>query len=105
MVKEEVTMGALADSIKRGLEQAVAFADGSADETLYRVHVPETVDVRAIRSRLGLTQEAFAAQFGFSVRTLRHWEQGRRTPEGSARAYLVVIERDPDAVVRALQAA
>lgn len=69
-------MGAIADSIKRGLEQAIAYADGSADPETYRVHVPATVDVRAIRSGLGLTQEAFAARFGFSVRTLRHWEQG-----------------------------
>jgi putative transcriptional regulator len=93
------------DGIVRGLQQALVYAEGSADPTLFRVHVPDTVDVRAIRTRLGLTQEAFAGQFGFSIKTLRHWEQGRRAPEGPARAYLLVIDRDPEAVLRALQAA
>ena len=43
--------------------------------------VPKHLDVRAIRGKTGLTQEAFAQRFGFSVNTLRHWEQGRRYPE------------------------
>jgi putative transcriptional regulator len=51
-----------------------------------------------------MTQEAFAGQFGFSINTLRHWEQGRRIPEGPTRAYLLVIDRDPTAVQRALRA-
>lgn len=98
-------MSAIADSITRGLEEALAYAEGAADHTRYRIHVPTSVDVRAIRTRLGLTQEAFAGRFGFSIKTLRHWEQGRRAPEGPARAYLLVIDRDPEAVLRALQAA
>jgi putative transcriptional regulator len=93
------------NGIMRGLEQALAYAEGAADPAPYRLHVPATVDVRAIRTRLGLTQEAFAGRFGFSIKTLRHWEQGRRAPEGPARAYLLVIDRDPEAVLRALQAA
>ena len=97
--------GTIAQSIRRGLEEAVAYAKGEADESLYRVHVPERVDVRAIRGRLGMTQEAFALAFGFSVNTLRHWEQGKRQPEGPTRAYLLVIDRDPEAVRRALRAA
>ena len=52
-----------------------------------------------------MTQEEFARQFGFSVNTLRHWEQGSRRPEGPTRAYLLVIERAPKAVQKALQAA
>lgn len=59
-------------------------------------------DVRALRERLGLSQEAFAERFHLSLRTIQDWEQGRRIPEGPARVLLQVIERDPEAVERAL---
>jgi len=95
----------VAESIRRGLEEAVAYADGQADASGYRVHVPDEIDVKAIRAKLGMTQEEFAGRFGFSVNTLRHWEQGRRVPEGPTRAYLLVIDRDPKAVQRALRKA
>ena len=98
-------MSKVADSIRRGLEEAVTFAKGEADAKVYRVHVPQTVDVKAIRARLEMTQEEFAGRFGFNVNTLRHWEQGMRQPEGPARAYLLVIDRAPKAVQKALQAA
>jgi putative transcriptional regulator len=61
--------------------------------------------VRAIRGRLGMTQQEFAIQFGFNINTLRHWEQGRRVPEGPARAYLMGIDREPKAVQKALRIA
>jgi len=76
--------------------------------TLYSrsaAHVPEHVDVRAVRTNLGLTQQAFAARYGFSINTLRNWEQGTRQPEGPTRACLLVIERAPRAVERALRIA
>ncbi len=95
----------IADSIRRGLEEAHAYANGTADATLYRVHIPASLDVRAIRARLKMTQQQFAARFGFNLTTLRHWEQGRRSPEGPTRAYLLVIDRDPQAVQNALQIA
>lgn len=98
-------MSEVADSVRRGLEQALAYAKGEADETQYRVHVPAEVDVHAIRSRLGMTQEVFAARFGFSVNTLRDWEQERRQPKGPMRAYLLVIDREPEVVQRALRVA
>ena len=69
-------MSKIADSIRRGLQEAVAYAKGDADKNAYRVHVPEQIDVKAIRTNLGMTQDEFASQFGFSVNTLRHWEQG-----------------------------
>jgi len=97
-------MSTVADSIRRGLEQAAAFAEGTADESAYRIHVPKRIDVKAIRAKLDMTQEEFAGRFGFSVNTLRHWEQGSRQPEGPARAYLLVIDRAPRAVQDALQA-
>jgi len=59
-------------------------------------------DVRALRERLGLSQEAFAERFHLSLRTVQDWEQRRRVPEGPARVLLQVIERDPKAVERAL---
>jgi putative transcriptional regulator len=64
--------------------------------------VPQDVDVKAIRTRLGLSQAEFAARFGFKLDALQNWEQGRRRPEGAARAFLRVIEREPAAVRRAL---
>ena len=98
-------MSKVADSIRRGLNEALAFAEGKADANAYRVHVPERIDVKAIRTKLDMTQEEFAGRFGFSVNTLRHWEQGSRQPEGPTRAYLLVIDRAPKAVQKALQAA
>ena len=59
-------------------------------------------DTRAIREKLGLSQEAFAERFQLSLRTVQDWEQRRRLPEGPARILLQVIEREPDAVTRAL---
>jgi putative transcriptional regulator len=96
---------AVAKGIRRGLQEALAYARGEADPADYRVHVPRDVDVRAIRSKLRMTQEAFANTFGFSVNTLRHWEQGKRRPEGPTRAYLLVIDRAPKTVRKALRAA
>jgi putative transcriptional regulator len=59
-------------------------------------------DVRAIGRRLGLSQEQFASRYGFSVETIRNYEQGRRRPSGPARVLLRVIAGEPDAVTRAL---
>lgn len=95
----------IADSIRKGLEEAIEYTQGMTDKSSYRTHIPKQIDVRAIRSRLGMTQEEFSARFGFSVNTLRHWEQGKRQPEGAARAYLLVIDRAPKAVQKALRAA
>jgi putative transcriptional regulator len=52
-----------------------------------------------------MTQNVLAARFGFSVNTLRHWEQGKREPEGPTRAYLLVTERAPHIVQKALRIA
>jgi putative transcriptional regulator len=95
----------VANSIRRGLVEALAYAKGEADTGKYRVHVPNRIDVRAIRDKLGMTQQEFAGEFGFSVNTLRHWEQGKRRPEGPTRAYLLVIDRAPKTVRKALRAA
>ena len=104
-VPENETMSKAADSIRKGLEQAVAYAKGDTSPRAYRVHVPAHVDAKAIRTKLGMTQQVFAARFGFSINTLRHWEQGKREPEGPTRAYLLVIERAPRVVEKALKIA
>jgi putative transcriptional regulator len=64
-----------------------------------------TPRVKIIRRALGLTQEQFAARFHIPLGTLRDWEQGVAQPDQSARAYLTVIARDPDAVCKALEGA
>ena len=64
--------------------------------------VNDPQDIKALRGRLGLTQEQFAGRFGFSVETIRNYEQGHRQPTGPARVLLRVIASEPDAVTRAL---
>src|SRR6267154_3101637 len=59
-------------------------------------------DARAIRKATGLSQAAFAWRYGFDVSALRDWEQGRRTPDRSARVLLAIIKYEPRAVERAL---
>ena len=89
------------DNIKQGLQEAIEHARGN--EAGVRVHRPRTVDVKALRAKVGMTQEQFAARFGFSTATLRHWERGDRTPRGPALVLLNVIERNPRAVIGALE--
>ena len=62
-------------------------------------------EVKAIRRKSGLSQAGFAARYGLNLRTLQDWEQGRVQPDGPARAYLLVILREPRAVERALATA
>ncbi len=59
-------------------------------------------DVKGLRKNTGLTQSEFAKLIGVSVKTLQNWEQGRREPEGPAKALLRVFEREPQAVLNAL---
>lgn len=59
--------------------------------------------VQLTRRRMGLTQEEFAARFHIGLARLRDWEQGRYKPDSAARAYLRVIAREPEAVLRALE--
>jgi|SRR5579872_3818328 len=64
-------------------------------------HIPT---VRALRQRLKLTQEEFAARFHLPLGTVRDWEQGAHRPDKAAQVLLTIISKDPDAVVRALEA-
>ncbi|MFG1184333.1 NadS family protein [Xanthobacter aminoxidans] len=91
------------DKIAEGLREAVAIARGEA--TPAKLYVPAEIDVRGIRSKLGISQEDFSAAFGFTVHQIRQWEQGRARPTGAARAYLMIIDENPDAVREMLRAA
>jgi len=86
-----------------GLNDVEAFLAGKQEG--FRAHVPQEVDVKAIRNRLGMTQARFADTFGFSLDAIKHWEGGRRTPEAPARTLLTVIDRNPAAVLTALNPA
>jgi putative transcriptional regulator len=61
-------------------------------------------EVKAIRERLGVSQEKFAFILGVSKRTIENWEQGRRHPTGAARSLLRVVEADPEHALKALRA-
>lgn len=69
------------------------------------VVVTDAVDVRALRTRLDLTQEQFALRFGLPLDTVQNWEQGRAQPDGAANSFLVAISNNPDGVARSLEAA
>lgn len=97
-------MGKAFDKIMAGLEEAAAIARGEAEPATYRVHVPEEIDVRAIRASQGLSQAQFADRYGFSAAAVRDWEQKRKRPEASARILLKIIERRPEVVQEALSA-
>jgi putative transcriptional regulator len=90
------------NKIMQGVEEARAYLEGTADKSRYRAHVPRAVNVKKIRRSLGLSQEAFAETYGFALSAVRDWEQGRRRPERSARILLRIVEREPEAVTRAL---
>jgi putative transcriptional regulator len=101
----EKTMGN-GRKIITGLNEAIAYTRGHRGGALVReVKVPESIDVPAVRRKLGLSQKEFAMRFGFSLATLQNWEQGHRAPEGPARALLTIIDKEPDAVERALKTA
>lgn len=90
--------------ILQGALEALAIAKGEADESQYVIHTPKAVDVREIRKRQGLTQQAFAERYSLSAKLIRDWEQGRFPIDASARILLTVIDKEPEAVVRALAA-
>lgn len=97
-------MTALGKRLLKAAKEARAIARGEADPASYRIHVPAEIDVKRMRRRLKLSQSEFARRFGFTPARIRDWEQGRSRPDGAVRAYLLVIERNPHAVERALKA-
>jgi putative transcriptional regulator len=93
-------MSKLFEEMAQGTAEARAYMEG--ERKGYKVTLPESIDVREIRTRLHFSQGRFADAFGLSVDAVRHWESGRRNPEAAARALLMVIAHDPQVVMMAL---
>jgi putative transcriptional regulator len=93
-------MATIFRDMMNGLDEVDAFLNG--ETAGYKVNLPAEVDVKSIRQGLKMTQARFSATFGFSLDAVKHWEGGRRTPESSARAFLTVIAKNPQAVIAAL---
>ena len=96
-------MSPLARDIMAGLNESAAHRRG--EKTGIKVYtfpkIPEDVNVKLIRDKLGMTQAQFTS-FGFSLSAIRHWEAHRRIPEGPARVLLMVIDRNPSVVLETL---
>jgi putative transcriptional regulator len=88
------------ENLVESVRQAGAIRRGEAEPS--RVTQIAPMDVKAIRQRLKKSQSEFARMIGVSVSTLQNWEQGRRRPEGPARALLKVAAENPEAVSAAL---
>jgi len=96
------TVGA---SIVKGLEEAIAWSHGQkTNARVTLVQVPE-VDLREVRTKMGLSQAQFASKFGFPPAALRNWEQGRSRPDAPTRVLLAVIAKHPEAVEDVLRKA
>jgi len=89
------------DKIAEGLNEALEIARGERKPA--KLHVPQEISVRAIRSKTEMSQDDFAATFGFTVTQIRDWEQNRSRPLGGNRAYLMLIEQEPETVIRLLK--
>jgi len=99
------TRSTVGTSIVKGLEEAIAWTRGDNDNArVTLVHVPE-VDVREVRTRMGLSQAQFATKFGFPPATLRNWEQGRSRPDAPTRVLLAVLAKHPEVVEDVLRKA
>jgi putative transcriptional regulator len=98
-------MSKLGKRLIASVKETRANVRGKGRGSALRVHAPAEVDVRSIRKKLGVSQSEFATCFGISPGTLRDWEQRRKRPEGPARVLLKVIDKEPEAVRRALEQA
>ncbi len=87
--------------ISAGLEDAILHAKGQSSGVIE--HNSEAINVKAIREKTGMSQQKFCVTFGISLGTLRHWEQGLRSPRGPAKVLLKVVQHNPEAVIEAIQ--
>jgi putative transcriptional regulator len=94
-------MNEFSRDLVRGMEEAAAFVEG--ENCGARVHVVEAPDVRAIRRELHMSQQRFAEAYRIPLPTLKNWEQGRRSPDAPAAAYLQAIARQPKVIKEALR--
>ncbi len=95
-------MSKVGNDLVKGLEQALAHARGDdVDVIVHEVRLDD-IDVKGIRKSLNVTQDELAILLGVSTSGLRKWEQGQRHPRGAARTLLKIMEREPEAVLRAM---
>jgi putative transcriptional regulator len=90
------------DQIMSGFEDVERYMEGNREG--FAIHIPDDVDVRAIRKGLNLSQPKFAKSFGLSVGRVRDWEQKRSPIDAPARAFFTVLRHEPEAVFRAMGA-
>lgn len=93
------------ESVSKGLEEALAFANGNA--SVAKVHEVAVADVNVaeVRQRTGLSQAEFAKSIGVAKGTLLNWEHGRRHPTGPAQVLLALIAKQPSVVQDLLRGA
>ncbi len=89
-------------TLEQGAKEILAHVKGEARLPTRRLVLPDEVDVKRIRTKAGMSQREFASAFCINPRTLQEWEQGRRKPDATTRAYLAVIAKDREAVLDAL---
>lgn len=95
-------MSTFGDDLLQSLQEALAHARGERDDLVEHSVEADALDPKAVRGRLKLTQDQMALLMGMSVSGYRKWEQGQRSPGGAARTLLRVMEREPEAVKRAV---
>ena len=92
----------LGRELETALGEVLDHVRGGTDLPRRIVDDPAAGRIVALRKRLRLSRQKFADRFGLDVRALQEWEQGRRVPDRAACVLLTVIDREPEAVVRAL---
>ena len=89
-------------ALEQSAKEILAHVKGDARLPTRRLVLPDEVNVKRIRTRAGMSQAEFARAFCINPRTLQEWEQGRRKPDATTRAYLAVIAKNREAVLEAL---
>ncbi len=92
----------LFDELVESIEEAGKIRKGLVKPS--RLFRYRPVDIKRLRKRLHVSQAQFSLMIGVSKSTLQNWEQGRREPEGPAKALLRIVDKQPQAVLEALQA-
>ena len=89
-------------ALEQSAKEILAHVKGDARLPTRRIVLPDEVDVKRIRTNARMSQAEFARAFCINPRTLQEWEQGRRKPDATTRAYLAVIAKNRQAVLEAL---
>ena len=100
----------MTNRLTESLKEALDFAQGrktgsrtSQHKTVEAIKIPDDISPREVRLSLNMTQEEFAARFGFNLYTLRNWEHNRRHPDQAVMAYLYAISKNPKDIENSLR--